>query len=229
MNSWAPTQHKTKDWLSFSAAMKQRGSLSIWFDPETLWVPPPSGRRGGNTGSAMLRSRFAGQVRVFRAEVKPVLVELIRSPPGPSFGRASGPCSQRICNPRGGIMLLQVPGDAAAEVEDAILHKGECRRNGLRHGLRLFARAKSWSKTNVLAEVMVPPHGIKQAFRAVPSHSRLASEIIFFNSLTVSFHSCLFQRVPPPTTFRDGAESGAKVWGRCRRDEGNEQTQRCQG
>ncbi len=26
--------------------MKQRGSLSIWFDPEMVWVPLPSGRRG---------------------------------------------------------------------------------------------------------------------------------------------------------------------------------------
>ena len=24
----------------------QRGSLSIWFDPEMVWVPPPNGKRG---------------------------------------------------------------------------------------------------------------------------------------------------------------------------------------
>ena len=24
----------------------QRGSLSIWFDPEMVWTPPPSGKRG---------------------------------------------------------------------------------------------------------------------------------------------------------------------------------------
>jgi hypothetical protein len=27
-------------------ALKQRGSLSTWFDPEMVWVPPPSGKRG---------------------------------------------------------------------------------------------------------------------------------------------------------------------------------------
>ncbi|WP_233486391.1 IS5 family transposase, partial [Thalassobacter stenotrophicus] len=26
--------------------MKRRGSLSLWFDPEMVWTPPPSGRRG---------------------------------------------------------------------------------------------------------------------------------------------------------------------------------------
>jgi hypothetical protein len=26
--------------------LKQRGSLSIWFDPEMVWAPPPNGKRG---------------------------------------------------------------------------------------------------------------------------------------------------------------------------------------
>jgi hypothetical protein len=26
--------------------MKQRGSLRIWFDPETVWLAEPSGKRG---------------------------------------------------------------------------------------------------------------------------------------------------------------------------------------
>jgi hypothetical protein len=26
--------------------LKQRGSLSIWFDPERVWKPPSSGKRG---------------------------------------------------------------------------------------------------------------------------------------------------------------------------------------
>jgi hypothetical protein len=26
--------------------LKQRGSLSIWFDPEMVWAPPPGGKRG---------------------------------------------------------------------------------------------------------------------------------------------------------------------------------------
>ena len=46
MSSWSPTKYKTKNWPSYNAALKQRGSLSIWFDPEIVWEPPPSGKRG---------------------------------------------------------------------------------------------------------------------------------------------------------------------------------------
>ena len=28
------------------ASLKQRGSLQIWFDPETVWLAEPSGKRG---------------------------------------------------------------------------------------------------------------------------------------------------------------------------------------
>ena len=46
MSSWAPTKYKTTNWSTYNEALKQRGSLSIWFDPETIWVPPPTGKRG---------------------------------------------------------------------------------------------------------------------------------------------------------------------------------------
>ena len=46
MSSWAPTKYKTTNWLSYNDSLKQRGSLSIWFDPEMVWTPPPSGKRG---------------------------------------------------------------------------------------------------------------------------------------------------------------------------------------
>ena len=46
MSSWAPTKYKTKNWSTYNEALKRRGSLSIWFDPEMIWTPPPSGKRG---------------------------------------------------------------------------------------------------------------------------------------------------------------------------------------
>ena len=46
MSSWAPTKYKTKNWCTYNEALKRRGSLSIWFDPEMVWEPPPSGKRG---------------------------------------------------------------------------------------------------------------------------------------------------------------------------------------
>lgn len=46
MSSWSPTKFKTTNWSSYNDSLKRRGSLSIWFDPEMVWVPPPNGRRG---------------------------------------------------------------------------------------------------------------------------------------------------------------------------------------
>ena len=46
MSSWSPTKHKTTNWSAYNDSLKRRGSLSIWFDPELVWVPLPSGRRG---------------------------------------------------------------------------------------------------------------------------------------------------------------------------------------
>lgn len=46
MSSWAPTKYKTTNWSAYNDALKQRGSLSIWFDPEMIWNAPPTGKRG---------------------------------------------------------------------------------------------------------------------------------------------------------------------------------------
>jgi hypothetical protein len=46
MNSWTPTTSKTKNWAAYNRALKQRGSLSIWFDTEMDWDATPSGNRG---------------------------------------------------------------------------------------------------------------------------------------------------------------------------------------
>ena len=46
MSSWYPTKYKTTNWPLYNDSLKRRGLLSIWFDPEMVWVPPPSGRRG---------------------------------------------------------------------------------------------------------------------------------------------------------------------------------------
>jgi len=46
MSSWAPTKYKTTNWSSYNEALKQRGSLTIWFDPDMVWKPPPTGKRG---------------------------------------------------------------------------------------------------------------------------------------------------------------------------------------
>ena len=37
---------KWREGFTYNEALKQRGSLTIWFDPEMVWVPPPTGKQG---------------------------------------------------------------------------------------------------------------------------------------------------------------------------------------
>ena len=46
MSKPVPGAYRTTNWRDYNAALKQRGSLLIWFDPEMEWVAAPSGRRG---------------------------------------------------------------------------------------------------------------------------------------------------------------------------------------
>lgn len=46
MSSWTPTKYKTRNWAEYNFSLKQRGSLSIWFDPGMTWEADASGRRG---------------------------------------------------------------------------------------------------------------------------------------------------------------------------------------
>jgi hypothetical protein len=46
MSKPVPTVYRTTNWRAYNAALKQRGSLLIWFDPEMEWLAAPSGRRG---------------------------------------------------------------------------------------------------------------------------------------------------------------------------------------
>ena len=46
MSSWTPTKYKTRNWADYNFSLKQRGSLSIWFDPQMVWKADASGRRG---------------------------------------------------------------------------------------------------------------------------------------------------------------------------------------
>lgn len=41
-----PPAYKIKNWPAYNEALKQRGSLTIWFDPEMVWAPAPTGKRG---------------------------------------------------------------------------------------------------------------------------------------------------------------------------------------
>ena len=42
----ASSTYRTTNWRAYNAALRQRGSLLIWFDPEMEWIAAPSGRPG---------------------------------------------------------------------------------------------------------------------------------------------------------------------------------------
>ncbi|PRY19959.1 DDE family transposase, partial [Aliiruegeria haliotis] len=46
MSSWAPTKYKTSNWSAYNVSLKRRGLLSIWFEPQMVRIPPPTGKRG---------------------------------------------------------------------------------------------------------------------------------------------------------------------------------------
>jgi transposase InsO family protein len=46
MSSSAPTKYETTNGSAHNEALCQRGSLTIWFDPDMEWIPAPSGKRG---------------------------------------------------------------------------------------------------------------------------------------------------------------------------------------
>jgi hypothetical protein len=46
MTKPAPPTYRTTNWRTYNAALRQRGSLLVWFDPEMEWLAAPSGRRG---------------------------------------------------------------------------------------------------------------------------------------------------------------------------------------
>lgn len=41
-----PPAYKTRNWPSYNDALKRRGSLTIWFDPDMTWEAAPTGKRG---------------------------------------------------------------------------------------------------------------------------------------------------------------------------------------
>jgi len=42
----APPRFRTTNWRSYNAALRRRGSLEIWFDPQMAWFAAPTGKRG---------------------------------------------------------------------------------------------------------------------------------------------------------------------------------------
>ena len=46
MSKLAPPRYRTLNWSAYNAALRERGSLTVWFDPLTPWQATPSGKPG---------------------------------------------------------------------------------------------------------------------------------------------------------------------------------------
>lgn len=42
----SPIRYRTMNWSDYNAALRKRGSLSVWFDPETVWHADRTCKRG---------------------------------------------------------------------------------------------------------------------------------------------------------------------------------------
>jgi hypothetical protein len=38
--------YQTLNWPAYNKALKRRGSLTVWFDPDMTWAATPTGKRG---------------------------------------------------------------------------------------------------------------------------------------------------------------------------------------
>ncbi|MRH22239.1 IS5 family transposase [Rhodovulum strictum] len=46
MSRPTPPAYKIRNWPGYNEALKRRGSLTIWFDPDMAWEAAPTGKRG---------------------------------------------------------------------------------------------------------------------------------------------------------------------------------------
>jgi transposase len=46
MSKPSPTRYRSLNWSAYDASLRERGSLTVWFDPSTPWHAAPSGKRG---------------------------------------------------------------------------------------------------------------------------------------------------------------------------------------
>lgn len=43
-----PGKYRTTNWAAYNAALKSRGSLTVWLDRDMKWLAAPTGKRGRN-------------------------------------------------------------------------------------------------------------------------------------------------------------------------------------
>ena len=73
MSRQTPAIYKTTNWPAYNEALKRRGSLTIWFDPEINWDAVPNGKRGRQQtySDAAIQTCLSMKVLFGMARVRP--------------------------------------------------------------------------------------------------------------------------------------------------------------
>ena len=46
MSRPVPTRYCALNWSAYNGSLRERGSLTVWIDPDMVWRAAPSGKRG---------------------------------------------------------------------------------------------------------------------------------------------------------------------------------------
>lgn len=151
MSKPASPTYRTTNWRAYNAALRQRGSLVIWFDPETEWLAAPAGRRGRPAtfsdaaiqACLTLKALFGLPLRQ-TAGLVASLIELARLDwPVPDFStlcrRSSGLTVQIPYRPSTGALHLLIDSTG-------IKAAGEGEWSTRKHGA---SRPRSWRKVHL--------------------------------------------------------------------------------
>ena len=94
---------RTTNWSSYSQALKRRGSLMVWFDPEMSWFAVPSGKAGHPERFSAAAIQFCLSIKVlFGLPLRPTNDRVCGEPAG----------SERACLAGAGFHNALPPAEA---------------------------------------------------------------------------------------------------------------------
>lgn len=64
MSELSPARYRTKDWSSYNAALRKRGSMLIWIDRDMAWLAPAEGCPGRPSVFSEAAIQFCLSVKV---------------------------------------------------------------------------------------------------------------------------------------------------------------------
>ncbi len=146
-----PPTYRTTNWRAYNVALKQRGSLLIWFDPEMEWLAAPNGRRGRPTTFSdaaiqtclMLKALFGLPLRQTTGLVASLLKLAKLDWPVPDFStlcrRQKGLTVQIPYHPSAGALHLLVDSTG---IKAMGVGEWSCRKHGA-------SRPRQWCKLHL--------------------------------------------------------------------------------